>query len=361
VTASVRILALAASLLAAPALIVTPAAAQMPAALQKIIDGAKAEGALSLQYGGGILGTAEGAQVAADGIKKMFGVDLKVTYAPGPSFAPMASRLYTELQAKQKASTDVYYGTAVQITPYLQRGLFRKIDWTALSPGRITPEIVEGGGQALRIATGLPGVLYNKRAYPQFAQIQTTADMLKPEFKGRIYTQPYLAGFDVLVASDVWGYPKTEAYVRKFSAQIGGLLRCGEPDRIASGEVPALAIDCTGTEQNLAKYRDVLGLQIMRDAAMRRYDYLCIPENAAHPNAGILFALYASSVEGQKRILVDLFGNGLDSYPETITHDEIASLQKSGVVFRDVTIKWWSAEKGIEDNLKKLIKIVAER
>src|SRR6185312_11525616 len=98
VTASVRILALVASLLAAPALIVTPAAAQMPAALQKIIDGAKAEGALSLQYGGGILGTAEGAQVAADGIKKMFGVDLKATYAPGPSFAPMASRLYTELQ-----------------------------------------------------------------------------------------------------------------------------------------------------------------------------------------------------------------------------------------------------------------------
>jgi ABC-type Fe3+ transport system substrate-binding protein len=339
-----------------------PASAiEMSPALQKIVAGAKKEGALSLEYGGGILGTAQGARVAAAGIKQMFGVDLNVTYTPGPSFAPMAAKLYTELQAHQAASTDVYYGTAVQIVPYLNRGLFRQIPWTTLYSGRITSDIVEGDGRALRIATGLPGVLYNKRVAPEFGKVKTMADLLKPEFKGKIYTQPYLAGFDVLVADDMWGYDKTAAYVRKYSAQIGGLLRCGEPDRIASGEVPASAIDCTGSEENLARFRNVLGLTILHDAAMRRYDYLSIPENAAHPNAGILFALYASSPEGQKRILLDLFGNGLDSYPGTPTRGQVAALEKQGVKFRDVTVKWWGAQKDIETNLKKLIKIVTER
>jgi ABC-type Fe3+ transport system substrate-binding protein len=338
-----------------------PAAIEMSPALQRIVDGAKKEGALTLEYGGGILGTAEGARVATVGIKKMFGVDLRVTYTPGPSFAPMAARVYTEMQARQPASTDVYYGTAVQIVPYLQRGLFRRIPWAALFPGRITSQIVEGDGQALRITTGLPGVLYNKRADPQFGKVVTMSDLLRPAFKGKIYTQPYLAGFDVLVAKSVWGYEKTEAYIREYSTQIGGLLRCGEPDRIASGEVPALAIDCTGSEENLPRFRSVLGLAILHDAAMRRYDYVCIPTNAPHPNAGILFALYASSPEGQQQILLDLFGNGLDSYPSSPTHATVAALEKQGVNFRDVTIGWWGAQKDIEDNLKKLIKIITER
>ncbi len=357
-------LVLAASVAALLGLTMRPlpaAALQISPALQKIIDAAKKEGALTLEYGGGILGTTEGARVAADGIKKMFGVDLKVTYTPGPSFAPMAARIFTEMQAHQPASTDLYYGTAVQIVPYLDRGLFRTVPWTELYPERITPKIVDGGGRALRIATGLPGVLYNKRAHPEFGKVVTTADLLKPEFKGQVYTEPYLAGFDVLVANSMWGYEKTAAYVHKFSTQIGGLLRCGEPDRIASGEVPALAIDCTGTEENVARFRNILGHAILHDAAMRRYDYVCIPTNAAHPDAGILFALYASSPEGQKQILLDLFGNDLDSYPESSTHATVAALEKQGVKFHDVTIQWWGAQNDIESNFRKLIKIITER
>jgi ABC-type Fe3+ transport system substrate-binding protein len=336
-------------------------ALEMNPALKKIVDAAKTEGSLTLEYGEAVMGGSEGARVAKAGIKKMFGVDLTVNFTPGPSFAPMASRIYTEKQAGQKASTDVYYGTAVQITPYLSRGLFRKIPWTTLYPGRITPEIAEADGAALRVTTGTPGVLYNIEKAPEFAKVRTMADLLKPEYKGKLYTQPYLAGFDVLVADDMWGFDKTADYVRKLSKQIGGLLRCGSGDRIASGEIPGFAIDCTGSDENLEKYHNIIGIEVMRDAAMRRYDYLCIPENAAHPNAGILLALFASSPEGQKEIQDDLFGNDLDSYPDTKTHARVAALEKEGVKFRDVTVAWWSHEKGIQAHLKQLIKIIAER
>ena len=336
-------------------------AADQPSDLKAVIDGAKKEGALTLSYAENIMGGTQGSQVGQAGIKKMFGVDLNVSFTPGPSFAPMATKIYTEMQAGQKASTDVYYGTAVQIYPFIERGLYRKIDWQKLYPERITPQIVESDGRALRIVTALQGVLYNKRAAPEFGKVVTMADLLKPEYKGKLFTTPYLAGFDVLVADGVWGYAKTADYIGKLSAQIGGLAPCAATDRIAAGEIPALAIDCAGAEQNLPRYRDVLAHVIIHDAAARRYNYLCIPENAAHPNAAILFALYSSSPEGQRLIPYDLFGVDLDDYAETQTHARITALESQGVKFEDVTIAWWGSHKGIDDNLKKLIATIQRK
>lgn len=353
-----------AAVLATALLSLVPAqagAAEMTPELKAVIDGAQKEGALTLSYAENIMGGSEGAQIAAAGIKKMFGVTLDVGFYPGPSFAPMAGKLYTELQADQKASTDVYNGTAVQIDPYLKRNLFRAIDWTKLWPERITPETVEADGRALRIVTALPGVLFNKRVAPEFGKIVTTDDMLKPEYKGKLYTTPYLAGFDVLVANSMWGYDRTLDYVRKLSVQVGGLAPCAAVDRIAAGEIPALAIDCAGGEHHLAKYRDVLDHVIIHDAAMRRYNYLCIPANAAHPNAGILFALFSSSPEGQKTILLDLFGLDLDSYPETQTHEGVTKLEAQGVKFEDVTIAWWGSHSNISSDLKKLTDMIARQ
>lgn len=330
-------------------------------ALQKVIDGAKREGALSLSFGANILGGADGARVGTAGIKEMFGVAVDVTYYPGPSFAPMASRLYTEMLANQAASTDVYNGTAVEIFPYLDRGLFRKIPWAELYAERITPAVVEADGRALRILTKLPGILYNKRIAPQFGKATMTGDLLNPDFKGKLYSEPYLAGFDVLVAKDLWGYDKTADFVRKLSQIVGGLVDCGASGRIASGEIPALALSCSGAVTHLATYRDVLGEVVLRDAAMRRFDYLCIPTNAAHPNAAMLFALYASSPEGQTKILRNLYGGELDTYPDTQTHEEIAALEREGVKFTDVTVDWWGSHEGIDADLGKLTKIITQR
>jgi ABC-type Fe3+ transport system substrate-binding protein len=327
-------------------------------ALQKIIAGAKQEGQLTLSYAANILGGAEGARIGAAGVKKMFGVDLDVTYFPGPSFAPMVARLLTEMQAGQQSSTDLYNGTAVEVTAYLPRGLFRQIPWTELYPGRITPEIAEADGRALRIVTKIPGIMYNKEAVPELADAKVMNDLLNPAYKGKIDTTPYLAGFDVLLAKDVWGYDKTEAFLRALAPNIGGLVSCAATDRIASGEIPALALSCSGSEANIARYRGVLDQAVLHDAGERRYDYLSVPVNAAHPNAAILFALYASSPEGQSKILHDLFGSELDTYPDTPTHQQIVELEKEGMSFTGVTIDWWGSHPGINDDLNKLIQIV---
>jgi ABC-type Fe3+ transport system substrate-binding protein len=330
-------------------------------ALQKIIDGAKQEGKLTLSYAANILGGPDGARIGAAGIKKDFGIDIDITYFPGPSFAPMAAKLLTEMQAGQPASTDLYNGTAIEVTPQLSKGLFRKIPWTELYPGRITPQIAEADGRALRIVTKLPGILYNKKVAPQFGEAHTIEDLLKPEYKGKLYTTPYLAGFDVLVTKDVWGYDKTEKFIRQLAQNVGGLVACAGVDRIASGEIPGLALSCSGSEAHLAKYGNALGEVVLLDVASRRFDYVGVPTNAAHPNAAILFALYASSPEGQMKILHDNFGTELDTYPETPTHQQIVDYEKAGAKFIDVTTDWYASHPGAEDDLGKLIKIVTKQ
>ena len=144
--------------------------------LAKVVAAARQEGRLLLRSTTSVNGAAEGAKLAQDGIKRMFGVDLAVEWVPGPAFAPLAAALYQEKQAGQAASGDVYVGTAIQITPYLERGLFAPIDWVKLMPSRIKPDYVEGGGRALRFMTFLPGINYNVKAAPWAPQVGASSE-----------------------------------------------------------------------------------------------------------------------------------------------------------------------------------------
>ena len=132
------------------------------------------------------------------------------------------------------------------------------VDWAKLMPERIKPELIEGDGKALRFMTFLPGINYNVKVATWVPQIKQLEDILKPEYKGKFVTTPFLAGFDVLLAEPTWGPQKTEDFVKKMSGQIGGLLGCEGEDRIASGEIPALAIDCTGGSQNRVRFRGAI-------------------------------------------------------------------------------------------------------
>jgi ABC-type Fe3+ transport system substrate-binding protein len=331
--------------------------------LAKVIAAARQEGKLLLRSTTSVNGAAEGAKIAQAGIKRMFGVDLAVEWVPGPAFAPLAAALYQEKQAGQPASGDVFVATAIQITPYLDRGLFQPVDWVTLDPDRVQPDYVEGGGRALRFMTFLPGINYNVTVAPWVPQVGSVADLLKPEYKGKFVTTPFLAGFDVLLAAPAWGAQKTEELVRNLSSQISGLLGCEGEDRIASGEIPALAIDCTGGSQNRLRYRGagILDTHIIPDMAQRRYAYLTVPAHAPHPNAAALYALYISSPEGQDKIVWDLYGWDLDTYSGSHAGKKVAELTRKGVRFTDVTIDWWKTNRGVEKAHLELTKIIRAR
>jgi ABC-type Fe3+ transport system substrate-binding protein len=346
-----------------PTLLIAPGttAAEWSPALQEVIAKATQEAELTLSTPGNLVGGSEGARAIDHGIKSMFGVDLKVTWGPSPSLAQMAAKLHQERQAGQPASTDLYVGGAAYIGPLVDADLFTKVTWLRLWPERIRPELVEADGQALKYETFLPGILYNISAAPWVKSTKTMEDLLKPKYKGLYATTPYLAGFDALLRADGWGKAKTTEYVRRMSENVSGYLPCSGTARIASGEVPALVFDCTGSYQNLPQYKGIIDSHIVSDAALKYYMYMTVPRNARHPNASILAALYLSSPEGQRDVALGLDGIDLDLYQGSWSHNRVAELEKEGVKFQSITIDWWNRQSGIADDLNELVKIVQRK
>ena len=332
-------------------------------ALAAVIAGAEKEGKLTVRWTNNIFGGPDGAKVAEAAINRTFGTHITVEWAPGPAYGPMASQLYQELQAGEPATSDIYIATAVQISPYIDKGLFRTIDWVGLMPSRITPNMVEADGKAIRIATNLPGIVYNMKVAPWVKDVNTSTDLLKPEYKGKFYTTPFLGGFDVLLAPEVWGVEKTTDYVKKLAPQLAGLVGCEATTRIASGEIPALAIDCGGSVPNRIDYRGkgILGNQTLSDMAERRYNYLAITAHAPHPNVATLFILYLMTKEGQDKMMWDIQGGDLDDFPESHMRQEFQAIEARGAKPVDVTIAWWRSHPGLDKENAELAKLVREK
>jgi ABC-type Fe3+ transport system substrate-binding protein len=323
--------------------------------LQAVIDGARKEGKLVLHSGPEVLGGSSILREVKAGIKTKFGVDIDIQFTPGPSMGVVGNKIMTEFNAGQPASTDVWTAAAPQVVPTLGADMFRKVEWAKLLPGRITDNLVEADGRALRVATGVPGVLYNVSAEATVAKINVMDDLLKPELKGQFATTPFLAGFDVLAAPSVWGPEKTLAYIAKLSKQVEGIFSCGGENRIASGEFPIFIMDCAGFGPQMKQFEGILKLKIIRDNAQRRPYYALIPMNAANPNAAILYVLFMSMDEGQQ-LLWDHWGTDLYEYPDSHRHKELSALEAKGIKFQDVTIGWWHDQNGLNQSIGQMIK-----
>jgi ABC-type Fe3+ transport system substrate-binding protein len=352
--------AIGAAIAVATTLSASAMAIEITPALKKIINAANKEGELRLHMSGSPVGRSKGPKAAQDGINKMFGTNIKVSFRPGPAYAALGAKILTEYQAKQPASSDVYIATAIQLVPLLKRGLFIKVDWRGLFPERISSAMVEADGHVVRHYTSLPGVIYNKSMTAMVTKTTKLDDFLKPEWKGKFVTTPYLAGFDVMIPDEIWGADRTRNYVLKMSQQVDGLLGCGAESRIASGEMPVHLIDCSGSAAFEPKYKNVIGLHVLKDTAFRRYGYIGIPKNARAPNIATLYALWYASKEGQDSMRLTM-GYDQTDHPESRYARIIAGYIKRGYNFRDVTIAWWSSKKGISKLHRKNIKLLRSK
>jgi ABC-type Fe3+ transport system substrate-binding protein len=334
-------------------------AAEMNSALKELAAAASREGVLTLGWGQSALGGIEGAARFQAGMNKAFGTNIRVTFLPGPDMARVVNQVATEFEAGQKAHVDLLLGAAPQIAPVVKLNFFEPVDWPRYLPGRITGEMTELDGRIVRIATGLSGVTYNS----QLAPMKPTRldDFLKPEWKGKIASTPYAAGLDVLLAEDVWGREKTVTYVRALSRQIAGMTRCGETERIATGEYLALVMDCTGQDALLWQEKGAPVDQMMPlDAAQQRYYYFAVPRNAQHPNAGRLLAVFLLTPEGQQ-LIYDTWKIDLHLMPGSKVGAMIAGYQKRDVKFKEVTTQWWGQHPEIDASRSELIKILTAK
>jgi ABC-type Fe3+ transport system substrate-binding protein len=338
----------------------SPAPAQeINAALKELAAAANREGTLTLSWSGSTFAGIQGAARFQAAMNKHFGTNIRINFLPGADMARIINTLATEYSAGQKASVDIALGAAPQIVPVLKANYFEAVDWKKYLPGRITDEMVEWNGQLLRIVTGLSGATYNSALAPM--KPVTLEDFLKPAWKGKIASTPYAAGYDILLAEDVWGKEKTFNYVRAVSQQITGLIRCGEAERIATGEYLALVMDCTGQDALQWKEKGAPLDQMMPlDAAQQRYYYFAIPKNAQHPNAAKLYSIFMMTEEGQK-LSYDTWKTDLHSFPGSKMGKMVDDYAKLGVRFKEVTVAWYSQHPEIDASKSELIKILTTK
>ncbi len=136
-------------------------------------------------------------------MNKMFGTNIRINFVPGAGHGahrqPARDRIYRRAEVARRHPAR----RGAADLPVVKVNFFEQVDWKKYLPGRITDEMIELDGKIIRIVTGLSGATYNSALAPM--KPTTLEDFLKPEWKGKIASTPYSAGFDVLLADDVWG------------------------------------------------------------------------------------------------------------------------------------------------------------
>lgn len=345
---------------AACLLLCAAARAEEPSpALAKVIAAAKKEPKLNLEWGGGILGGQAALTDIAAAMNAAYGTNIAVRFTPGPSLPEIVNQVVLANAAGSPSPTDAVIGSDQHAADLAAKGVSVPVDWPSLLPGRIDPSSVEAEGRAIRVFTTMPGgIVYNTKLAPMVPTKLT--DLLKPEWKGKIASTPYAGSWELLTGSDVWGERGVD-FARELSPQLGGLIRCSDLERVASGEFIGFAMDCTGREWvELARKGAPIAHVIPGDFAALRYYYFSIPKNAAAPDAAILFVVFLETPEGQK-LIWKYSDTDLNTYPDSQLEPEIAAAEKRGITFHHFTIQWHRDHPEGQVGLQKAVKLLAGR
>jgi iron(III) transport system substrate-binding protein len=309
---------------------VAPASAQpFTPALQKVIEGAKAEGTLTLSYGSALEG-ATGVQKLQGLINRKFGTNLRFTFTPAPSGPEMASRIAQEAAAGRRSSTDIFFTSLASENAHL----FQSIDWREYLPD-LPEEAMKYGKRGVAFTTLLIGITYNTQVVPADKAPKSLKDLLKPEWKGKIGARVSTTFMSYLALPEVLGPQGAVDFFGKFGAQAAGQIRCGAWERIASGEFPVFFPDCGDYDARKAQRLGApLGHVIPEEAGGMAFWPLGIPNNSANPNAARLFVTFLLTREGQDFVWES---DGTDYYklPGSKIAPEIEKYRARGIKFYD--------------------------
>ncbi|MFQ5656315.1 MAG: ABC transporter substrate-binding protein [Candidatus Methylomirabilales bacterium] len=291
--------------------------------LKKVIEGAKKEKILRIQWSAGRLGGDAGIRKMVAAMNKRYGTNVKLQFTPGPNFPKMLNKLTQEKAAGRPASSDIQLGTSNHIAQGLRNGMLRKIDWNSIIerpiPSGANVDRIATDGSGVMIASRIVGITYNTNLVKGDDIPTSMEDVFKPKFKGKIASTPYATGLYQFAAKDVLGYEFMKKYTRRLAKQIGGLFSCNTMERVGSGEFLMLIFDCGHDDALRLKRRGApLGHATVKEVARVNIIYFGVPKHALHPNAAMLFTNFLQTKEGQA-LQWKLAGHDLHIYPEAHT------------------------------------------
>ena len=249
--------------------------------LRELIEAAKTEGQLNLVAQANVWGGVEGVWMLEQAFNQKYKLGAKIRFAPGPNMPTMAARLVTEAKASQVASTDLYVGSESQ-APLIASSVAEPYPLTQVFT-HITPQMVELDNRVVVLISRFPGVSYNVKLVSKADVPKRTEVLNQMEKQNRLYTARSEFRQN---SSDALGYEKIRDFLQEFTKQIGGLIQCGEMERLASGEFLMLAFDCGDYVTEQAKARGMpVESEILEDAPHMAHFYAAVPKNSARPES----------------------------------------------------------------------------
>jgi ABC-type Fe3+ transport system substrate-binding protein len=327
-------------------------------AVQQLIQGAQHETVLKGSWSPSSFGGSAGFDRLVQGMNRKYGLNIQAQFTPGIDEQAMASRLAQEAAANQPATEDVYLGNPAGVHDVLKTQTFKPTDWRSIIERRIDREgdfdPVAPDGAAVAFASSVVGISYNTNLVKPADVPHKLNDLLDPRWKGKIASTPYASGWREFVAPDLLGPDATFAFVRKFAPQVGGLIRCGESDRITSGEFLMLVMDCGANDVITLKRQGApIDHTLLEDAAVVHNRYGAVPVNSESPNAAALFVAYLETPEAQT-VLWDVDGLDFYLFPESNTHKAAEDVRKSGGKIAADSPQWLDSVPNFSDSQKQL-------
>jgi ABC-type Fe3+ transport system substrate-binding protein len=299
-----------------------------PRNMTELVAAAAKEGVLDIAWGA-TYGGADGAREIQDHINRIYHISLQIHYSPAANGAAFQTQVAQEVRAGHVASSDVFFH--VRDTNLAE--VAQPVDFRRYVPQ--LPETSEYFGKRAVVAvTVLESFIYNTKLIPPDRVPKSFADLLRPEWKGKIASTTYQGLFgNYLGVPEMMGHEGMLSFYRRFSQQVSGLMTCGDTDRVASGEFLIYGLDCGDHQTRLGQRKgQPLGIIHPREGTAIYAFAPGIPLTAAHPAAARLFIAYLLTGDGQK-VLWDVMGGDNASLPGSRMARVIADERRRGVRF----------------------------
>jgi iron(III) transport system substrate-binding protein len=304
----------------------TPSAYVEPANRAALVSAAAKEGTLTLGAGETFGGLA-GAQLIQQHIEQTYHIKFEIRYSPVGGGGAFLRQVAQEVRAGQTASSDILFtANDRSLPPVMQR-----VDWHKYVSDLPDAAVVYDR-RAVKLMTELVGFSYNTKLIAPNDVPHSYADLLKPQWKGKIATSPYQGTFMAFLGlSNAFGPPRMLDFVKRFNGQIDGIMTCGDIDRVVSGEFLIFGLDCGDHEVRLRQRKgEPIASIYPREATEVNYISPGIPLTAAHPAAARLFITYLLTPEGQND-LWELTGQDSDLMRGSHMAKVIADLRRAHV------------------------------